>query len=68
MNTSDLKREVRLWAKRIKRREAIALLVKNKISASVAVKLVRGAYPSEPGPLLEDAIKKAMGLQDDIAS
>ncbi len=68
MNEKDLKKEVKQWAKEIGSRAAEARLVKARISTTTAQKLTSGRYPNKPGPLLEDAIRKAMEEPDEEAS
>lgn len=45
--------------KMVGKRKAERLLIHEKISPSVASKLARGAYPSEIGELVADAILRA---------
>lgn len=57
---ADLKQQVQEWASRVGKPKARELLRQEKISPSMAVKLVRGCYPSDVGQLAGAAILRAM--------
>lgn len=68
MSGKDLRKEVKQWAKEIGLRTAEARLVNARISTTTAQKLTSGRYHNQPGPLLEEAIRKAMEVPKNEAS
>lgn len=68
MDENDIREQVKKWASEIGARSAEARLVKARIATSTAQKLTSGRYHNQPGPLLEEAIRKAMEVPKNEAS
>lgn len=60
MKRAELKATIVEWANAIGANEALARLVRQKISPSMAEKLIRGRYPSEPIEIVRDVLLREL--------